>query len=132
MNVFKLITHFFASLFGRDGDTAQQVLHHVSSFVGLAKPIVEDIETTVKIVPDETGRLDAAGKFLSKYEPDVEQVQAMLGTFEKLGPADLARQLALAALHSMVPVGTASSVLTLAIELAYSIVKARQASVAAA
>lgn len=125
-SIFSAIGHFFASLFGADGSIAQKVLHGVASFVNLAAPIVAEIETTVKGLP-QSNVTEAVTKFLSKYDADAAKVQATANSLLALAPADLYHQLAVFALGTLVPAGTASSALNLAVELAYSIFKNKQA-----
>jgi hypothetical protein len=134
MSVWSAIGHFFQSLFGKDSDTAQKVLHDASSFVQLAEPIVTGIETELKpaAAAHPSGTIAAVENFLVKYEPDATRVQAVAASYATLPAADLWRNTALFALQAVAPKGVASSLLNLAIELAYSIVKAKRSSIASA
>ena len=127
MKFFSSILHFFASLFEANGNIAQKVLHDVSSYVSLAEPIVAGIETEIKTLEPTPGALvTGIEKFLAKYESDAAKVAATAAALAALPSADLWKNLAVAALQTFVPVGTAASALNLAIEFAYSIFKAKQ------
>jgi hypothetical protein len=130
MSFFTSIGHFFSSLFGKNGETAQKVLHEVSAFVAKAEPIVEEIETVIKALApsDKSGILAAIETFLAKYEPDLAKVVAAAAPLASLSGEALWRELAATALGFLSPASTAASVLNLAVELAYSIFKAKAAS----
>jgi hypothetical protein len=133
MNIFSGISHFFTSLFGKNADTAQKVLHNVSSFVTLAEPVVAEVETEVKQLAavDPNAKLQLVAKFLSKYEPDLAKVASTANSLSGLPEADLLHNLATIALSTLVPSGTAASLVNLAIELAYNIFKTKSAATAA-
>lgn len=126
MGFFSPVLHFFESLFGKNGGAvAQTVLNDVSSFVTLAEPIVEDVNTIIKAAP-QSGTVLAIEKFLSKYEADATKVASMAQTLAALPAADMWRNAALAALQFVAPAGTAASLLNLAIELAYQIITTKK------
>lgn len=129
MNIFSGISHFFQSLFGKNGATAQAVLHNVSSFVTLAEPIVSEVETEVKtlVAVDPNAKLQLIAKFLAKYQPDVAKVASATNSLSSMPDADLWHNLATFALNALVPGGTAGSLINLAIELAYNIFKSKSA-----
>ena len=130
MNIFSGIGHFFKSLFGKNSDVAQKVLHDVSSFVSLAEPIVQEVETEVKAINavDPSATLAATVKFLGKYEPDLAKVQTTASSLVGLPTTDLWHSLATIALGTVVPSGTAGSLINLAVELAYNFVKSKSAA----
>jgi hypothetical protein len=121
-NFFKAIGHFFTSLFGNNGAIAQKVLHDASSFVNLALPIVQGIDTELKTVKGSVVALDIV-KFLDKYLPDVEKAEKLAASFATLPGAQLWRAVATTALQAITPVGISSSLINLAVELAYNIFK---------
>jgi hypothetical protein len=123
LNIFSVVGHFFASLFGAKGGLAQKVLHEAASFVNLAQPIVAEIETEIKALPDQGKSVQAIETFLGKYETDAAKVLNIATTLAALPPADLWKNLAVTALSALAPAGTASSLLNLAVELAYNIFK---------
>jgi hypothetical protein len=125
MSFFGSIGHFFESLFGKNSNVAQTVLHDVSSFVTLAEPIVEDVNTIIKAAP-QSGTALAIEKFLSKYEADASKVASLAQNLAALPTADMWRNAALVALQFVAPSGTATSLLNLAIELAYQIIQKKK------
>ena len=128
------IEHFFVAIFGKSADAAQKVLHNASSFIQLAEPIVEEIDTDVKAqaIANPSATMAAVSKFLTKYEPNVVRVESTVAAFATLPAADLWRNVALFALQAVAPKGTASSLLNLSIELAYNVFKSKSASQTAA
>jgi hypothetical protein len=134
-NFFLGIAHFFKSLFGDNGATVQKVLHDVSGFVGIAEPIIQEIEVEVKAIiqaGDHNATLTSMLNFLGKYEPDFNKAKQIADTLSGLPVADILHNLAVLALSTIVPAGTASSLIRMAVELAYNVFKAKKAAVAAA
>lgn len=129
MSFFGSIGHFFASLFGKNGNVAQTVLHDVSSFVSLAEPIVADVQAELKNIPQDSVTA-AIEKFLAKYAPDVTQVGGIATQLAALPAANMWQSVASMALSFLAPTGTATSLLNLAIELAYQIFQKKQAAAA--
>jgi hypothetical protein len=132
MSLFSAIGHFFASLFPGHGDAAQKVLHSVSSFVSLAVPIVAAIDQELKTVAPASSEAAAVERFLARYEPDLEKVKGVAAQLAALPSADLWHDLAVYALSTLAPAGTAQSLLRLAVELAYNLQKAQPALTPAA
>ena len=134
MGLWSAIGHFFTSLFGKSAGIAQEVLHDVSSFVQLAEPIVEQVETEIKAQTADTpsSAVSAVAAFLTKYEPNLVRVQAASAALATLPAADLFRNVAVYALQAVAPKGTANSLLNLAVELAYNIYKKKTAAQTAA
>ncbi|HLH04928.1 MAG TPA: hypothetical protein VKX25_19325 [Bryobacteraceae bacterium] len=128
MSLWSAIDHFFKSVFGKDSDIAQKVLHDASSFVQLAEPIVTEIDTDLKpaAAANPSGTVAAVENFLTKYESDLARVKTAASSFAALPAADLWRNVAQFALQAVAPKGVASSLLNLAIELAYSISKSKR------
>lgn len=127
-NIFSVIGHFFASLFGAKGALAQKILHDASSFVTLAEPIVAEVETEIKALPDQGKSVQAIEGFLAKYEADSGKVSSIAQTLSGLPVADLWHNLAVIALQALAPQGTATSLLNLAVELAYNLYKQSKAT----
>lgn len=127
-----LIGHFFTSLFGNKGAIAQKILHEAGSFVNLAGPIVAEVDAEVRALPDQGKSIQSIEGFLKKYESDAAKVSSIAQSLAGLPSADLWHNLAVIALQTLVPAGTAGSLLNLAVELAYNIFKqSRVAPVAA-
>lgn len=126
MSVFSSIGHVFTSLFGAKASVAQKVLHEVSSFVQLASPIVAEIETELKASasPDAAKIL----VYVQRYEKDSVVAKSFVDSLTGLPVSVIWHNVAVFALASLVPAGTASSLLNLAIEMAYSIFKASPAA----
>ena len=137
LNIFTVIGHFFASLFGSKGSVVQKVIHGVSSFVNLALPIVEEIDNDLKAVivaapvvgPSVVGTIE---KFLQKHLPDLTEISQIANGLVGQDSADALRTIAVSVLQLLVPAGTSLSLLNLAIELAYNTFKELQASKPAA
>jgi hypothetical protein len=123
LSFFSVIGHFFSSLFGTNGGLAQKVLHEAGSFVNMAQPIIEEIETEIKSLPDQGKSIQAIEAFLAKYDSDAIKVAGIATSLSGLPAADLWKNLAVTALSALTPAGTAASLLNLAVELAYNIFK---------
>jgi hypothetical protein len=74
LSFFSVIGHFFSSLFGTNGGLAQKVLHEAGSFVNMAQPIIEEIETEIKSLPDQGKSIQSIEAFLAKYDSDAVKV----------------------------------------------------------
>jgi hypothetical protein len=135
MNVFSGIAHFFKSLFGPNSTAVQKLLHSISGFVGLAEPIILEVENDLKEVikaGDKTLALPKIVEFLSRYEPDVAKAGDIANSLSGLPVSDLLHNLAVIALSTVVPAGTATSLVRMAVELAYNIFKSKKAAAALA
>lgn len=130
-NIFTSFAHFFEKLFGAKAAVAEKVLTKTSHIVTLAEPIVVEIEDLIKTAPQDKV-LQAVEAFLVKYEPDLAKVSATAASLAALPSADLWRNAAQIALSSLVPAGTASSLVNLAIEEAYNFYKEEKAAKASA
>lgn len=126
LSFFKAIGHFFTSLFGNSGKVVQVVLHDVSSFVNLAGPIVAELAAIAKASPDPSGLLTNIEKWITTYESDATVVQNFINSVKDLPYLDILHKAASLALSTLIPAGTANSLINLAIELAYSIFKKQQ------
>lgn len=134
MSLFTPFEHFFEKLFGKkNADAAEKVLHGVSDFVVKAEPIVADVEAILKAAP-ATGTIHAIAEFIAKYEPDVMKAAKIAATLAPLTGPELFKTAAVAALSIIAPgAGIApTSLLNLAVELAYSIFKQQAATAPAA
>lgn len=127
LSFFSVIGHFFTSLFGNNGALAQKILHEAGSFVNLAQPIVAEVEAQIKALPDQGKSVQSIESFLSKYDTDAAKVSTVAQSLSRLPSTDLWHNLAVTALGTLAPKGTAGSLLNLAVELAYNIYKKSKA-----
>ncbi len=106
------------------GHLAQSVLADVEHLYTLAQPIVLEIQNDLKSVAtsDQSALIEATAKFLNKYEEDAGYLQVMLTQYTALPPSDRWHDLAVFALQKLAP-GVDISLLNLAVELAYNILK---------
>lgn len=126
MSFFGGIGHFFSSLFGKNADVAQKVLHATASYIALAGPIIAEIETELKATI-ETGQGSVATDkilgFIQKFEPDLDQAHTISAHLAGLPNTDLWHQLAVFGLSRIAPKGVSASIINLAVEFAYNIFK---------
>lgn len=125
MSFFSSIGHFFEKLFGEDSTVVEKVLTSASSIVTLAEPVVAGIETELKTLP-QTPTLQVIAAFLAKYMPEAQNVATEADGLSKLSGAALWQGIASTVLTYLSPAGTAASLINLAIELAYGVLKAKQ------
>lgn len=124
----KAVGHFFSALFGKSGDIVKVILHDISSFVNLAKPIVAELALIAKLQPVQSDLVKEIEKWLGVYIEDAAKVGAWVAQAETLPYLDVLRSAATLALSALLPAGTASSIINLAIELAYNIFKREQSA----
>lgn len=135
MNFISKFGHAFASLFVHNSGAAEIVLHDVSSFVGHAEPIVQEIETGLKqqIESGDHGKvITSIQNFLLKYEPDLQKVGAAANELGAMPKKNLLQGVAEFALTALLPAGVPTFMIRLAIEFAYSIFQAKRANPALA
>lgn len=126
-NPFHYVEVVFTAMFGKNGSNVQVILHKASSFVNIAEPIVEEVEVEVKaaMATDPSGKVALIEKYISKYETDKAKIQPVVDSLVGLPEADMFHNLATYALGFVAPKGAAASLLNLAVELAYNVLKSK-------
>lgn len=106
------------------------VLNHAQAFIAYALPIVESIDKTLKPVIKDAmaGNCDTPiacliSRFLEQYGMDSSAAEKAGLELQGMPIADLSLNVALFALKHVAPDVAASSILRLAIELAYNVYK---------
>ena len=122
MSILGTIGKFFSGLLPHHQDAANEVLKDVSVYLPMALTCVTAVENELKIAGNPSAV--QIGKFLSKYEPDLQKVVATAQQLAALPASDLFHEAALYALNTLAPPGVTQSLLNLAVEMAYNILKA--------
>ncbi len=128
--LFSAIGHFFSSLFGKNADLAQKVIHDAASFANLAEPIVEEITVVVgaaSAIAPNAAFTKLSGDLATVVKDEAKVQSFLTAATGYTSTADLLHAAAVFILGQFVPAGTAASLINLAVELAYNISKQKAA-----